>query len=410
MAARRLPFLAAASALLSLGVSQPLADQLHLSLTGTPGEMAIDFVTYSAAPACAFHSSDPSTLIAPSTPQPPSPASGLPGWFAAPGYLIDGYDLASGNYTTAAAAAWCASNSSCAGFTFADADETCGGRKCFVYFKTGLQYAPSAGWSTLYKPPVPLPNSSATSLEYRNASLGPIGWLHTAVLSGLTAGRVYYVVGGCDGSDWSQLRWFDAAPARQRYAVFADFGLVNDESVGALYADAQTGAFDYALLAGDQAYDFDSNGGQTGSAEEGRGKGGWVSFISRRRRRHPAAHSVPPARTPGNEFMRMLEGVAAHYPLLVAPGNHESHQNYSQYSARYTGIALNAGRASGSDSAIFYSVDIGLAHFIFFSTEVYWSQPDVSSSPPTARLGALVALNPPPHTSCPPPRSRSPGG
>ena len=84
----------------------------------------------------------------------------------------------------------------------------------------------------------------------------------------------------------------------------------------------------------------------------------------------------------------MLEGAAALYPLHVAPGNHESHNNFSQYSARYAGIAANAGHLSGSDSAIFYSLDIGLAHFIFFSTEVYWAQPEV-----VARQAAWMAAD-----------------
>ena len=183
---------AAAAALLPAACGQPLADQVHLSLSGSAtssSDMVIDFVTYSAAPACAFFAGDPSALIAPSTPSPPAPAPALPGWYAAPGYLIDGYDLFAGNFTVRAAAAWCAANASCAGFTFADGDATCGGRACFVYFKTGLQYAPSAGWTTVYKPPAPLPNVTATTFEYRNATLGPIGWMHTAVLRGLPAGR-----------------------------------------------------------------------------------------------------------------------------------------------------------------------------------------------------------------------------
>ena len=196
--------------------SQPLADQVHLSLSGAgPAEMVVEFVSYSAAPACVFYSRDPSTLIAPSTPSPPTPAPGAPGWLQAPGYLIDGYDLFAANMTVAAATAWCGGNASCAGFTFADGDATCGGAACHMYFKTGLQYAPSAGWTTLYKPPAPLLNVSASSLEYRNASLGPIGWLHAAVLRELAPGRWYYVAGGCSGEDWSQLRWFDAAPLRQ---------------------------------------------------------------------------------------------------------------------------------------------------------------------------------------------------
>lgn len=60
-----------------------------------------------------------------------------------------------------------------------------------------------------------------------------------------------------------------------------------------------------------------------------------------------------------------------------APGNHESHNNYSQYTARFAGVAANAGANSGSGSALYYSVDVGLVHWVFFSTEPYWSQLDI---------------------------------
>jgi hypothetical protein len=75
----------------------------------------------------------------------------------------------------------------------------------------------------------------------------------------------------------------------------------------------------------------------------------------------------------GNEFFRNQEGYAARYPLLPAPGNHESHQNYSQYTARFSGVASNLGANSGSGSAHYYSLDVGLVHLVAFSTEVYWS-------------------------------------
>jgi hypothetical protein len=346
---------AAAAALLLL-LLQPraaraqLPDQVHLSLSGVANEMVVEFVTHSAPPAAGaayvLFSTDPSTLIAPSTPSPPN-ASAYPGLWRGAGYLIDGYDLLTANMTVAEGAAWCEGNSSCAGFTFADADETCGGRVCYLYFKTGLQFAASGGWTTLYKTPQPIPNATATSFEYMNATLGPIGWMNTAVLRNLLPNTRYYYVCGQGASDWSPLKWFTNAPADRDpvFAVFADFGYVNDESVVALYADTEAQAFDYIIHAGDFAYDFDSNNGLV-----------------------------------GNDYMRMAEGFASFAPYMPAPGNHESHMNYSQYQARFAGVAANAGANSGSGSALYYSLDVGLVHWVFFSTEVFWSQADIIES------------------------------
>lgn len=72
----------------------------------------------------------------------------------------------------------------------------------------------------------------------------------------------------------------------------------------------------------------------------------------------------------------MQAGYAASYPLMVTPGNHESERfNYSQYTARFAGLAAHAGANSGSGSAHYYSFDVGIVHVVAFSTEVYWSSP-----------------------------------
>jgi hypothetical protein len=55
--------------------------------------------------------------------------------------------------------------------------------------------------------------------------------------------------------------------------------------------------------------------------------------------------------------------------------NHESAQNYTHYKARFQSIADNAGKNSGSGTAMFYSLNEGLAHFVFWDSEAYWSQP-----------------------------------
>ena len=282
---------AAALLLFAAAARAQLPDQVHLSLSGAPGEMVVEFVTHSAPAAgqsaYVLYSTDPSTLIAPSTPNPPN-ASAYPSFWYGAGYLIDGYDLYAANMTIAAATAWCAGNASCAGMTFADADQTCGGGTCYVYFKTGVQFAPGAGWSTLYKTPRPIPNATATAFEYMNATLGPIGWMNTAVLRGLQPNTVYYYVCGQGANDWSPLKWFTNEPADRDpvFAIFADFGYVNDESVVALYADTEAHAFDYIIHAGDFAYDFDTNNGLV-----------------------------------GNDYMRMAEGFASFAPYMPAPGS-----------------------------------------------------------------------------------------
>ena len=225
-----------------------LPEQVHLSLTGVQGEMAIEFVTHNANPGYIYFSTDPSTIIAPTTPKVPV-ASNYSGFWYGAGYLIDGYDLWAANMTVKDAVAWCAGNSSCAGMTFLDGDETCGGGICYIYFKTGIQFAPSGGWTTLYKTPAPIANVTTTSFEYNNATLGAIGWMHTGVLRGLTPNTTYYYVCGDGTDDWSPLKWFTNEPSDRDpvYAIFADFGFVNDESVVALYADTEARAFDYII-------------------------------------------------------------------------------------------------------------------------------------------------------------------
>ena len=68
-----------------------------------------------------------------------------------------------------------------------------------------------------------------------------------------------------------------------------------------------------------------------------------------------------------------------HFTLLpprARPAD-ESHANFSQYSARFAGVAAHAGARSGSGSALYYSFNMGLVHWVMFSTEVYWAQPAV---------------------------------
>lgn len=328
--------------LLSQAVYCQQPDQFHISLSGKSNEMVIEFVTHKDEEAYCMYATDASILIAPSTPDPPV-ASNYTGYFIGQGYLIDGYDLYAANMTINDAVHWCTGNSSCQGMTFQNSDQSCGSKSCYVYFKTGLQYAPDpSSWTTLYKPPLPIPNeTSSLKIEYMNETLGAVGWLNTVVLRNLEINTQYFYTCGSGANDWSSLKWFTNSQTERSwiFAIFADFGYVNDESVNSLYADVEANAFDIVILAGDQAYDLDSNGGET-----------------------------------GNSFMRMQEGYASFVPLFVAPGNHEAKYNYSHFVNRYAGLGANAGVNSGSGTSLYYSIDIGIGHFVFFSTEAYWSQ------------------------------------
>jgi len=72
----------------------------------------------------------------------------------------------------------------------------------------------------------------------------------------------------------------------------------------------------------------------------------------------------------GDIFMTEIEPVAAHKPYMVCPGNHETKYNFSHYTNRFSGIT---GEGSGSGNNWYYSFDLSYAHFVGFSTEVYYN-------------------------------------
>jgi len=75
--------------------------------------------------------------------------------------------------------------------------------------------------------------------------------------------------------------------------------------------------------------------------------------------------------------MRSIESIAAQIPYMVCPGNHEKHDNFSHYDARFS--MLGDRHAPNLQAPLthrlnnhFYSVDLGPAHVILFSTEFYY--------------------------------------
>lgn len=75
--------------------------------------------------------------------------------------------------------------------------------------------------------------------------------------------------------------------------------------------------------------------------------------------------------------MSTIETLAARTPYMTCPGNHEHHRNFSHYDARFS--MLGDRNQPDHDAPLskrinnhFYSIDIGPAHIVQFSTEYYY--------------------------------------
>ncbi|KJE97695.1 iron/zinc purple acid phosphatase-like protein [Capsaspora owczarzaki ATCC 30864] len=118
------------------------------------------------------------------------------------------------------------------------------------------------------------------------------------------------------------------------FLVYGDFGLPKGGfTLPRLVAETKTGKFDAAIHVGDFAYDmFDHNG------------------------------------TRGDNFMNQVQQYAAYLPLMTAVGNHETAFNFSHYRNRFA----MPGNGAASDN-MYFSWDMGRAHFIAYSSEVFFT-------------------------------------
>lgn len=182
------------------------------------------------------------------------------------------------------------------------------------------------------------PSSLSQTAPATTTLVPTIGNVSHALLSGLTPGaRIYY---SCtDGVVASAVTSFSAggvpaagAGAPQRVAVWADFGVNDGFGLDQIADDAAAGAFDFALHAGDWAYNFD-----TGNSAN------------------------------GNFFMNRATLYSTQYPVQPACGNHEAAANFSEFQVRHSGVAAH----SNTGNALFYSFNNGLVHYLVFNSETY---------------------------------------
>lgn len=76
----------------------------------------------------------------------------------------------------------------------------------------------------------------------------------------------------------------------------------------------------------------------------------------------------------GDRWLNMIQPIAAKIPYMTLPGNHDTGRNYSHYSHKFKMPENEANQAS----SLFYSFNIGRAHYIMLNTEVYFEDSAVN--------------------------------
>ncbi|XP_060531907.1 acid phosphatase type 7-like [Cylas formicarius] len=157
-------------------------------------------------------------------------------------------------------------------------------------------------------------------------------YIHRVLLDNLSSNSKYLYHCGSE-KGWSNTFWFKTPPEDDQWSpnlvIYGDMGNENAQSLARLQEETQRGLYDAVLHIGDFAYDMDSNNAEV-----------------------------------GDEFMRQIESIAGYLPYMTCPGNHEEAYNFSNYRERFT--------MHESPASLMFSIDIGPAHIISISTEVYY--------------------------------------
>lgn len=232
---------------------------------------------------------------------------------------------------------------------------------------TGVEGEMNVVWissQTSTKPTVWYGTSSASSPSGYNMSAFGTSWTYTdggwhgmiygANMVSLRANTTYYYRVGDEitgVSDEFKFTTYDGSSTFRLFVV-GDMGVVAPygyKTIANMVEQFQAGAFDFVLHNGDESY---SNGYQAI----------W------------------------DEFLRLIEPVAANSPYMVSVGNHELPYNFSSFKNRF----VMPGASSGSNTNMFYSWNYGPVHFLAYNAEspynfaiisqeqIEWIQKDLS--------------------------------
>ncbi|KAM9433440.1 acid phosphatase type 7 isoform 1-T1 [Salvelinus alpinus] len=157
-------------------------------------------------------------------------------------------------------------------------------------------------------------------------------YMHRVTLTDLRTASAYVYHCGSEAG-WSDVFSFTALNESTswspKFAIYGDMGNENPQSLARLQKETQVGMYDVILHVGDFAYDMHEDNGRI-----------------------------------GDEFMRQIQSIAAYVPYMTCPGNHEAEYNFSNYRNRFS--------MPGQTESLWYSWNVGSAHIISLSTEIYF--------------------------------------
>ncbi|CAG9322167.1 unnamed protein product [Blepharisma stoltei] len=91
----------------------------------------------------------------------------------------------------------------------------------------------------------------------------------------------------------------------------------------------------------------------------------------------------------GDDFLNMIQSTAAIIPYMTLPGNHENAHKMLHYRTRF-----NMPKNNYAPEGLFYSLNIGPAHFVFLNSEIYFGyQHDLENSQKLWLINDLTDAN-----------------
>jgi hypothetical protein len=179
-------------------------------------------------------------------------------------------------------------------------------------------------------------SSKVRRIDFGN-QFSRFGYIHTAVLSNLTSECTYSysVFNGLLESDTFMFKAKTHGQDLSRYSliIYGDMGTywIGQMTFDLIMSSLQTKEIMAVVHLGDMGYDLPDHQGNI-----------------------------------GDKFMNMIQPLAAYYPYMTVPGNHEGKKNFTHYSDRF----IMPENPVSKNSSLFYSLDIGPVHYIFLHTTI----------------------------------------
>ena len=219
-------------------------------------------------------------------------------------------------------------------------------------------------------------NSTTTSFAFNE-----VGVLHQGLMAFAAApagASGFYRC--CSGGECSTVNHVvpNVAAGKERFAVFGDFGIINDESMTDLIAQAAKGSYDSVLHVGDWAYDLDALASTVGNAFMETATYMAIKPVAVVEGNHEACplclQNVPEIPfSVGNFTVRFflsfprLRCAAMLRAATILTFSIPPRSLLQHYKARFHSVSLN----SNTGNNRYYSFNRGLTHFLVFTAESY---------------------------------------